>query len=41
MPEPQNNFLIFNENNNPDTTMSDEDYASLPYRLYKYPISNS
>ena len=33
MPEPQNNFLIFNENNNPDTTMSDEDYISLPYRL--------
>ncbi len=33
MPEPQNNFLIFNENNNPDTTMGDADYASLPYRL--------
>ena len=41
MPEPQNNFLIFNENNNPDTTMGDADYASLPYRLYKYPFSNS
>ena len=32
MPEPQNNFQIFNENNNPYTTMSDEVYDSLDYR---------
>lgn len=32
MPEPQNNFLIFNEANNSLITMSDEDYASYYYR---------
>ena len=30
---PDNNFQIFNENNNQYTTMSDEEYASLDYRL--------
>lgn len=30
---PQNNFLIFNEANNSDITMSDENYASYPQRL--------
>lgn len=30
---PDNNFQIFNENNNQYTTMSDEEYASLDYRF--------
>ncbi len=33
MPEPQNNFLIFNENNNQGTTLSQEDYLALAYRI--------
>ena len=33
MSEPQNNFQIFNVNNSQYTTMSDEEYASLDYRI--------
>ena len=33
MPEPQNNFLIFNENNNQGTTLSQGDYLALAYRI--------
>ena len=33
MPDPQNNFQIFNEANNSDITMSDEDYALYPQRI--------
>ncbi|MBR0519312.1 hypothetical protein IJJ97_05940 [bacterium] len=30
---PQNNFQIFNVNNSQYTTLSDEEYASLDYRI--------
>ena len=33
MSDPQNNFLIFNENNNQGTTLSQEDYLALAYRI--------
>ena len=33
MPDPQNNFLIFNENNNQGTTLSQGDYLALAYRI--------
>ena len=33
MSDPQNNFLIFNEANNQDTTMQDADYAIDLYRI--------
>ena len=33
MSDPQNNFLIFNEANNQDTTMQDADYAIDSYRI--------